>query len=247
MRAACFSVLLVLMFVILGQRNCRAGMPSPLPSNWTADSPRPEWAKKGSTPGAADARWQTISFFLACLFGFGWVAKALWNSVRRDFGWLPRIGYSPALGIVILWGLLFVIVLTMISGARELMTPGAWVKQGWTYRLAESKSPDPPALRDQNFERLRFALWNYAATHDGQFPAEQDSAIVNSLWEIPGWAGLRYLYVEGQSADHTGKLLAFEPELDGPRRVLLTNGMLGTMSTQEIDQLLAAGDSGDSQ
>ncbi len=37
---------------------------------------------------------------------------------------------------MIIWGLLFVLVLTMISGARELMTPGAWEKEGFTYVLA---------------------------------------------------------------------------------------------------------------
>lgn len=40
------------------------------------------------------------------------------------------------MGLVVLWGLLFIVVLAMISGARELMTPGAWEKQGATYRLA---------------------------------------------------------------------------------------------------------------
>ncbi len=39
--------------------------------------------------------------------------------------------------MVVLWGLLFTVVLAMISGARELMTPGAWEKQGATYRLKE--------------------------------------------------------------------------------------------------------------
>ena len=32
-------------------------------------------------------------------------------------------------------GLLFYVVLTMISGARELLTPGVWEKQGTGYRL----------------------------------------------------------------------------------------------------------------
>ena len=36
---------------------------------------------------------------------------------------------------VVLWGLLFMLVLTMISGARELLTPGAWEKKGATYQL----------------------------------------------------------------------------------------------------------------
>ena len=47
---------------------------------------------------------------------------------------------GKALGVVFLWGLLFVLVLTMISGARELMTPGAWEKKGLTYRLTDDPS-----------------------------------------------------------------------------------------------------------
>jgi hypothetical protein len=55
----------------------------------------------------------------------------LWNSLQRDFPRLPRLSFSRALAGVVLWGLLFIIVLTMISGARELMTPGAWQRQGF--------------------------------------------------------------------------------------------------------------------
>jgi hypothetical protein len=47
--------------------------------------------------------------------------------------------YARALAAVALWGFVFVIVLTMISGARELLTPGAWEKQGATYKLKEGR------------------------------------------------------------------------------------------------------------
>ena len=63
--------------------------------------------------------------------------QLLWNSLRKSFTRLPRLNYPRAIGLVVLWGLLFIVVLTMISGARELMTPGAWEKQGATYRLNE--------------------------------------------------------------------------------------------------------------
>jgi hypothetical protein len=49
--------------------------------------------------------------------------------------------FGRAVAGVFLWGLLFIIVLTMISGARELMTPGAWEKQGVTYRLTNQERP----------------------------------------------------------------------------------------------------------
>jgi hypothetical protein len=62
----------------------------------------------------------------------------IWNALRTDFPRLPRLSYFKGLGLVFLWGLLFLLVLTMISGARELMTPGAWEKKGLLYEL---KSP----------------------------------------------------------------------------------------------------------
>jgi hypothetical protein len=82
---------------------------------------------------------QNLSFFLAGLLLSAWIVQRIWNGLRVDFTRLPRLSFSKALGIVGLWGVLFVLVLTMISGTRELMTPGAWKRQGATYRLA-----DPP-------------------------------------------------------------------------------------------------------
>ena len=139
-----------------------------------------------------------------------------------------------------LWGLCFVVVLTMISGARELMTPGAWKKQGWTYTLADAKPADASDLRRPALERLRFALWQYAARHEGRFPSEGDQAVEQELWQIPGWAGLRFLYVSNQSVDQVGRLLVFEPaQNDDERFVLLTNGFLGSMRTAEIERQFA--------
>jgi hypothetical protein len=163
--------------------------------------------------------------------------------LRRDLSFLPAIGFGRALSLVILWGFLFIIVLTMISGARELMTPGAWKKRGWTYQLADARPADDGLARDRTIEELRFALWNFAATHAGRFPAESDLAIDPRLWEIPGCGGLRYLYAAGHSVEPVGRLLVFEPELDDrPRRVLLTNGVVGSMRTPDVERLLDGGD-----
>ena len=83
----------------------------------------------------ARLRVEVISFFLMGLLLSAGVVMAVWNGLRRDFAWLPRLSYGKACGVIVLWGLLFVVVLTMISGARELMTPGAWEKEGVTYKL----------------------------------------------------------------------------------------------------------------
>src|SRR5437764_12710923 len=69
---------------------------------------------------ASRLRVQTISFFLLGFFLSSWLIQLLWNGLHKDFARLPRLSYGKALGLVALWGLLFVLVLTMISGAREL-------------------------------------------------------------------------------------------------------------------------------
>ena len=83
----------------------------------------------------ASMRLSGISFFLALLFLSALGFKYLWNYVRRDFGRMPYLSYARALAFVVLLGLLLNVVLLMIAGTRELMTPGAWEKSGITYKL----------------------------------------------------------------------------------------------------------------
>src|SRR4051794_24143833 len=123
-------------------------------------------------------RLQAISFFLLVLLLCAGLVWGLWNYLRRDWAFLPRLSYPKALAGTVLWGLLVFIVLTMISGARELMTPGAWRKDGFTYKLAgdEAKPPDvsPGPTEDQRRKKLddlRAALWAYARGHGGGPPA----------------------------------------------------------------------------
>lgn len=86
----------------------------------------------------AKLRVDAISFFLLVFLASAGIIQLIWNRVLRTaFLRLPRLSYPKAVGLVALWGLLFVIVLTMISGARELMTPGAWERSGAIYRLKE--------------------------------------------------------------------------------------------------------------
>jgi hypothetical protein len=137
--------LVIMALVSLDQRGvARAGMPSVTLSDLTR------------------MRVQTISFFLLGFLACSWVFQRIWNSLSADFPRLPRLGYGKALEVVTLWGLLFVLILTMISGARELMTPGAWRKAGYTYKLAEEKltATEGPHERErrQALERLQIAL-----------------------------------------------------------------------------------------
>jgi hypothetical protein len=82
-------------------------------------------------------RLEAISFFLAVLLVCSKLIQLLWNGLRSPAGRVPWLSYPKALGLVVLWGLLFSVVLAMISGARELMTPGAWEQRGATYRLKD--------------------------------------------------------------------------------------------------------------
>lgn len=194
-----------------------AGMAAPLPG-------KDELARVLRLNGTVRERLQAISLFLLVLLLCTLGARLLWNSLRRDFPNLPRLSFGKAFVGVLLWCFLFVLVLAMIGGARELMTPGAWRKVGFTYQLDPPRraEPDPEQQRRQHLEELRTALWQFAATHEGRFPSTGEmSALSRSLWEIPGSGGLRYHYVPGLRAGHTDQVLVYEPELDPDERLVL--------------------------
>jgi hypothetical protein len=189
----------------------------------------------------ARLRLQTISFFLMGLLLSAAFIMAIWNSLRRDFTWLPTISYGKSLGLVTLWGFLFIIVLTMISGARELMTPGAWEKNGLTYKL---RSTEPLEVSKRDYFQLRRdklvalgkALREYADKHDGQYPASTDSAdIPTAAWDLSDLPGTHYIYVPGRRTDDSSSILAYEPDVysDYPR-VLFTDGTVRQMGMDEI-------------
>jgi len=96
-------------------------------------------------------RIQVISFFLIGLLLAALAVKWLWNGLRREFTKLPKISYGNSLLVTVAWGVLFCIVLVMISGARELMTPGAWKKTGALYQLNQDSptSLNPPTGREE--------------------------------------------------------------------------------------------------
>lgn len=80
-------------------------------------------------------RLDTLSFFIFLLLAVAWAFQKLWNYLREDFPRLPVFTYRRALAFILTLGFAFNLVLTMIAGARELMTPGAWERHGVTYRL----------------------------------------------------------------------------------------------------------------
>lgn len=187
-------------------------------------------------------RLQTLSFFLLVLLVCTWSVRGIWNWLRRDFPRLPRLSFPRALGLVALWGTLFVLVLTMISGARELMTPGAWKKQGLTYQLAADPAPRAApeqaleAARRNKLDTLRRALWRFAADHNERFPdSDQDPGVPAETWESVDPSGMHYLYNPKGKPDVGSAVLAYEPGLFGATRlVLFTDGTIRPMSVGEI-------------
>jgi hypothetical protein len=138
-----FLSIVVVAALVSFARPCWAGMGAPT----LEDLPRVL-----TLTNIAKARIDAVSFFAVGLFGIAWAIRTVWNSLAKDFPRLPRISYWRSLGLMGLWGLLFLLVLTMISGARELMTPGAWKKNGITYQLVE---PDNPPARPVEISATR--------------------------------------------------------------------------------------------
>lgn len=186
----------------------------------------------------AKMRLSTISFFLVLLVLSAVVLRWLWNGLVKEFPKLPVLTYRAALGMVVVWGLLFVLVLTMISGARELMTPGAWTKRGATYQLNEQ----PIAVaRHDRLQQIRDALWVYAAAHDQAFPMNAAS-LPEVDWRSLHASGSPYRYVPGAQADQGRRPVVYEPGLFGRERlVLLSDGSIERWPVAEIHAALEAG------
>ncbi|HEX8440516.1 hypothetical protein [Archangium sp.] len=177
----------------------------------------------------ASMRFEAISFFLLVFLGVTLAVWALWNRLQRDVPRLPRLGFGAALALVFLWGLGFQLVLSMIAGGRELMTPGAWTKKGTTYELETALPPAKELVlqaRRQRLEELRVALWAYAAEHGQHFPpSDLAPGLPEERWRVLGSSGMHFIYVGGQKADAPSAPLAYEPGLFGRERwVLFTDG-----------------------
>jgi hypothetical protein len=192
----------------------------------------------------ARMRVEVISFFLVVFLASSAVVCVLWNWLRKDFSRLPRLSFVKACGVVGLWGLLFVVVLTMISGARELMTPGAWVLDGATYKLRDApQSEENKAFdeseRRQRLERLSAELTAFADTHDGRFPTRSEfEELPGDIRHAIGLPGVQFAYVPDLNRLGDVRLLAFEPVAYGSELlILLTDGAIRRASNGEIDDL----------
>ena len=188
---------------------------------------------------ATGARLDVISFFLVVFALSALLLRWAWNVLAKDFSWLPRIGFKQALAMMFVSGLFLYVVLTMISGARELMTPGAWVKTGLTYDLAPPERDLPMWLesaRRSALERLRDALWQYAQQHQGNLPAHRETGdIAADLWigVHPQREPLGYL--PGRHPMQGTRIIAFEPDAYGAKRFALqADGSVVKLSAADL-------------
>ncbi len=172
---------------------------------------------------AAKVRLDVLSFFIVSYLLLGWAVKGLWNSLSKTFERMPRLSYRRALALLLLSGLFLYVILTMISGARELLTPGAWEKQGIGYRVrADGPAGESKDARRERLEGLRDELWRHAESHDGQAPLSPFSGeIPRERWRMKGGHYLGYARPERLGNDRD--VIAYEPASAGPRRYVLLN------------------------
>ncbi len=159
-----------------------------------------------------------------------------WNRLVKDTNW-PRLTHPKAIGFAFLAGLLSFLVLVMIAGSRELLSPGAWKPKGILYELADKPGETPEikydaemlvpeadtpearlAVRRESLARLRAALWKYADEHGGTFP----KSLPESLEAIPVSGGLKYRFFPKPSDDDAEKrFLVLETDMNEPPQLAL--------------------------
>lgn len=176
---------------------------------------------------AAKARLDVLSFFIFAYLLLGLAVKALWNSLAKSFEKMPRLTYRRALALLLLSGLFLYVILTMISGARELLTPGAWEKQGIGYRLREGDGKsETKEERHRRISRLRDLIWAHAESHQGQPPMGPFTGEVPlEAWRIAD--GTFYAYLKPDTIGTGHEILVYEPASSGSRRfILFTDGSI---------------------
>lgn len=198
---------------------------------------------------------QAISFFLVVILLSSLLVRGLGNYLLRAWENSTRINYRQSIAICLLWGLASIVVLTMISGARELMTPGAWKRQGWTHTLTNysERQPDPEPAgketeenrliqeRERILELLKARLLVFAMQHGGRFPDSFEEADLSKEdWQLPEGMLGHYILVPGQTFQSTPTPLVIEPEIDGRQHVLAVNGSTMSLSPSVLRQLCIA-------
>lgn len=181
-------------------------------------------------------RFDQLSFFVFLLLTCALLFQLTWNYAAKGLPSIPKLNFKRALSLSFLLGLAMLLILTMISGIREVLTPGAWRRQGTSYRLND---PAQEPVRRRNIEYLRTALFDYARVHDGKFPPHDFVRdIPEKLWESPDQLGTHYIYHGGLTTNDAHGLLAIEPPDFGEKRMaIITSGEIQLINQDEIDRM----------
>lgn len=184
-------------------------------------------------------RFEEMSFFIVLFVACAVLLKLLWNHAVKGFPGIPRLKFRHSFSLALLLGFAMLLILTMISGIREVLTPEAWRRQGSSYLL---NSPAQEPVRRRSLEQLRAALLEYARNHQGQFPPhDYVPEIADKLWQAPDQLGSHYVYSGGLTTNSSRALLAIEPPNFGDQRLgLRVSGEITFLSQAEIDAGLAA-------
>lgn len=206
---------------------------------WLVITTRDAWAGMTSYTlnEVVRLRLEDVSFFALLLGICALGIRFLWNHFVKGLPNLPRLSFFRALCLTGLLSLMMLLVLSMISGARELLTPGVWRRQGTEYRLHDTASE---LHRRQCMDFLRASLTTYAAQHGGKYPPHEFVPdIPERVWQAPDSVGTRYIYVAGLGTDCGTNIVACEPVNFGEERlVLLANGTMQKMNTSAIRAVL---------
>jgi hypothetical protein len=187
----------------------------------------------------AKLRLSTISFFLMLYMGCSFVIYRIWNALQVDFPQIPRLSFRRALGLIFLLGMAFHLILVMISGTRELMTPEAWEKAGIVHTTAPDMFRQFQRSREYKLTILRDALWEFAEHHQGLFPENQFIPEISKTAWFVSTGDLVYVYIGGLSLTSPRSLLAYEPDSFGQYRMaLFTDGKVEYLSIQEIQRIM---------
>jgi len=187
----------------------------------------------------AQLRLSTISFFLFVYLGSSFSIFGLWTWLRQDFPKLPKLSFAKAMALVLLWGLTFHLLLVMIAGTRELMTPQAWEKAGIINKLSPAAFEQLIEMRRHSLGTLKTELWRLAEEHEGKFPLKKELLSVSPDILLEPRGKLPYNYVEGLSINSPLQVLAYEPNTYGQERMtLLTNGSVELLSWRGIQKMM---------
>lgn len=193
-------------------------------------------------PDVVHARVEVLSFFVFAYLMLTVILRFLWNALAKDFAWMPRLTWFQALAVMLVSGLFLYVVLTMISGARELMTPGAWRKDGVTHKLNTAERDE--VARRAAAEKLAAALRDFAARNGGRLPSERfDGAIPDELWRSGDVLGTPFSYQPFAVFPDPASaklIVAWEAPAAGESRWIVTGaGTVETMHHDELNERLA--------